>query len=105
MKLIHIKRTRKNRHAIVLVRVNEHEAGQLIQSLAEQLISGSPNVGRLETICEGGEDFSIAVHPETPKTVRCLDCGYPVPYGQSCPRCGLGDDDHPSADFARILPV
>jgi len=25
------------------------------------------------------------------RSVQCLDCGYPVPVGQSCPRCGLGD--------------
>ena len=26
------------------------------------------------------------------KTVRCLDCGFDVPYGNPCPSCGLGRD-------------
>jgi hypothetical protein len=26
------------------------------------------------------------------RTIRCLDCGTPVPIGDSCPDCGLGDD-------------
>jgi len=47
--------------------VNEREAIAIINSLSEQLLTGSPNSGRKEFFTEEGEYFSIGVHKETEK--------------------------------------
>lgn len=47
---------------VLMVKMSPNEALQTIKSLTEQLLSGSPNVGRYERILsEDGRDFSIAV--------------------------------------------
>lgn len=60
MKIFETKKTAK-RPRIMMVTVSTKEAHALIQSLANQLVAGNPNTGRLETFCEDGTDFSIAV--------------------------------------------
>lgn len=49
---------------VLMLRVSPHEALKLIESLTQQLLSGSPNKGRYEQYLADGRDFSIAVHPE-----------------------------------------
>lgn len=47
---------------VLMVRMSEAEALATIKSLTDQLLSGSPNVGRFEKHLEDdGRDFSIAV--------------------------------------------
>ena len=43
------------------VKVDDTEAAELIKSLAAQLASKNPNVGRLESFTKKGEYFSIGV--------------------------------------------
>lgn len=51
-----------DQEGVLMIRMNQNEALETIKSLSEQLISGSPNVGRVETILNNdGRDFSIAV--------------------------------------------
>lgn len=50
---------------VLMIKMSPHEALATIKSLTEQLITGSPNVGRFERILDDdGRDFSIAVEPE-----------------------------------------
>lgn len=53
---------------VMMLRVSHEEALALIQSLANQLVSGSPNAGRLETFLEDGRDFSISVITQVSKS-------------------------------------
>lgn len=49
---------------LCFVMVSKTEAIALIQSLANQLLNESPNVGRLESRCKGdAQEFTIAVMP------------------------------------------
>ena len=48
---------------VAILKVSTDEAVRLIQSLASQVVSGSPNIGRMETFLDEDQrrDFSIAV--------------------------------------------
>jgi hypothetical protein len=61
MEMVEVKK-RRGQQGVLLLRVNKREALELIQSLTEQMLSGSPNAGRLERFLPDGRDFSIAVH-------------------------------------------
>ena len=61
---------------VMLLRVSRHEALKLIESLTQQMLSGSPNKGRYEQYLDDGRDFSIAVH-DTPTV------GVESPYPQT----------------------
>lgn len=48
---------------LCFVTVNQEEALRLIQSLTNQLVSKSPNGGRLESHCTGDvKEFTVVVH-------------------------------------------
>lgn len=50
---------------ILIIHMNHDEALETIKSLSSQLLSKSPNTGRVETILkDDGRDFSIAVTRE-----------------------------------------
>lgn len=65
MKMVKLNRGHKSNPGPdngVMIEVDKQEAAQLIQSLAEQLATGSSNVGRLESYTVDGEYVSIAVN-------------------------------------------
>ena len=54
----------KAKRRVLVVRMSRGEAMRTIQSLAQQINTNNPNVGRYEKYTECGTDFSIAVVPE-----------------------------------------
>lgn len=56
-----------------MLRVSEHEALQLIESLSAQLLNKSPNTGRAEFQCDTEDDgqiyFSVAVMANKAKVI------------------------------------
>ena len=50
---------------VMLLWVDRYEALKIIESLTQQMLSGSLNQGRYEQYLDDGRNFSIAVH-DTP---------------------------------------
>lgn len=53
---------------VLMIRMSRNEALRTIRSLADQLYSNNPNVGRYEEFLDDGRDFSIAVAIEGPQS-------------------------------------
>jgi hypothetical protein len=64
MEIVYFSKKEGGGEAGMMLRVTEQEAIQLIQSLSNQLLSGSPNAGRTEFFTKHGNYFSVAVHKE-----------------------------------------
>jgi hypothetical protein len=62
MEVITWKKNAKNRESGFIVRVNKKQALQLIVSLSSQLLSNSPNNGRIEFVTKKNEYFSISIN-------------------------------------------
>ena len=61
-----------------MLEVSEKEAYAIINTLSQQLLSGTANSGRQEFYTREGEYFSIAVQkPIVKPVVECQKCGLP----------------------------